>query len=318
MASRLQAVRPFCLALTLILGMSLLLYAAPSQEPGAERTQTGAESAPTADLDRQVYETLRTVINAGADLYNRDGDRAGCYRLFQGSLLTLRPLLAHHPELQKDIDSALAEAERLPTMSARAFALRKVMDEVRARVRPTAGIARQPEKPAQPEETKKAVPGRSELPSEKVPAGNQSLWQRLGGQEGVSRVVDDFVALAGPDPKVNFSRGGKFKLNDEQLAEFKQRMVQLISQVTGGPLKYAGKSMKESHKGMGITNAEFDAAVVDLRKAMEGRSVKPAEIQDLLRLVEGTRHDIVESPSPPGPKPEGKKTDEKKAGGTSN
>ena len=38
----------------------------------------------TADLDREIYDLLRTVINAGADLYNRDSDRPGCYRLYQG------------------------------------------------------------------------------------------------------------------------------------------------------------------------------------------------------------------------------------------
>src|SRR5262249_34402567 len=56
----------------------------------------GSAGISPADLDRQIYEVLRPVINAGADLYNRDGDRPGCYRLYQGALLTLRPLLTQH------------------------------------------------------------------------------------------------------------------------------------------------------------------------------------------------------------------------------
>ena len=44
--------------------------------------------------------------------------------------------------------------------------------------------------------------------------GPKTLWDRLGGEAGVSKVVDDFVAAAATDPKVDFSRGGKYKLDD--------------------------------------------------------------------------------------------------------
>src|SRR5208282_4559731 len=49
----------------------------------------------TKVLERQLYEVLKSVINEGADLYNKQGDHAGCYRLYQGSLLTVQPLLSH-------------------------------------------------------------------------------------------------------------------------------------------------------------------------------------------------------------------------------
>src|SRR5262245_39489144 len=58
------------------------------------------------DFDATVYKTLRDVINRGADLYNA-GDTAGCYRLYEGALLALRPLLDHRPELQKSIAQGL-------------------------------------------------------------------------------------------------------------------------------------------------------------------------------------------------------------------
>src|SRR5437868_12992247 len=68
------------------------------------------------DLDRQIYALLKNVINKGADLYTIDGDRAGCYRLYEGSLMTLRPLLAHHPDLQKAIDASFTKAEQQQTV----------------------------------------------------------------------------------------------------------------------------------------------------------------------------------------------------------
>src|SRR5207245_9727262 len=86
-----------------------------------------------------------------------------------------------------------------------------------------------------------------------------SLWDRLGGEKNVRKVVDDLVALAAKDPKVNFDRNGKYPFDPVKLADFKEQMVDFISAASGGPLKYTGKSMKEVHKGMGITAAEFNA-----------------------------------------------------------
>jgi hemoglobin len=213
-------------------------------------------------LDQRVYAVLREVINRGADLYNEPvNDRAGCYRLYQGSLLTLRPLLDHRPEQQKAIDEGLAEAERQPTPGESAFVLRRVMDRLRADVRPDA---------------------------------KTTLWDRLGGQKGVAKVVDDFVALAAQNPKVDFTRGGKFKLDDAAVADLKKKLVEFVSAATGGPLKYTGKDMKEVHKGMGITDEQFDAAAADLTKALEQNKVKAEDAQALLKIVETTRKEIVE------------------------
>src|SRR5438270_6861725 len=61
-------------------------------------------------LDRQLSETLKDVHNRGADLYN-SGLPNDCYRLFQGALMTVRPLLAHRPEAQTIIDNGMRAAD---------------------------------------------------------------------------------------------------------------------------------------------------------------------------------------------------------------
>ena len=81
-----------------------------------------------------LYESLREVINNGADLFNQQADYAGCYRLYQGSLLSIKPLLK--AELQGEIDTAMIQAEKLPTFADRAFELRKMIDRVREQVKP--------------------------------------------------------------------------------------------------------------------------------------------------------------------------------------
>src|SRR5262249_40776319 len=90
------------------------------------------------------------------------------------------------------------------------------------------------------------------------------------------------------------------------------KLVQLISATTGGPLKYTGKSMKEVHKGMGITNEEFDALGADLKKALEKNDVKEEDIEALLKIVDSTRKDIVEGEKKDDAKDDAKKDDDKK------
>jgi hypothetical protein len=96
---------------------------------------TGSGSA----QDKKPYEkhdasalnqSLRDVINAGAKMFNEQGDHAGCYRLYQGSLLSVRPFLTK--ELQTKIDVGITNAEKMPSFADRAFELRRVLDEVRA------------------------------------------------------------------------------------------------------------------------------------------------------------------------------------------
>ena len=120
-----------------------------------------------------------------------------------------------------------------------------------------------------------------------------SLWDRLGGEAAVTKVVDDFFNYVNED-KIDFTRGGKIKLDDKKIAEFKKNMIAFISSASGGPIPYKGKSMKEVHKGMGITNAEFDATAQALVKALKKNGVKQAEIDELVSAVAGTRKDIVE------------------------
>jgi hypothetical protein len=99
-------------------------------------------AGPVAAQDKKPFEkhdasalnnALRDVINTGAKMFNDQGDHAGCYRLYQGSLLTVRPFLA--PDMQKRVDDGLAAAEKLPFFADRAFELRKVLDDIRGQTK---------------------------------------------------------------------------------------------------------------------------------------------------------------------------------------
>ncbi len=123
-----------------------LLFACGPALPGAA---AGAEPPAQNALDKRVDGALLAVIRHGVDLYN-GGDRAGCYRLFEGGLLAVHPLLDHRPALQKEIDRARREAGRLDDVGQQAFRLRGALDRIREEVQGPTAAAKKPDPEKKP------------------------------------------------------------------------------------------------------------------------------------------------------------------------
>ena len=121
----------------------------------------------------------------------------------------------------------------------------------------------------------------------------KSLYDRLGGKKAIAAVVDEFVARVAADKRIN----GFFKAtaaDPKRLAKFKGNLVDQICQASGGPCKYTGKDMKTAHKGMGITDADFNALVEDLTGALDKFKVGEKEKSELLAALGPMKKDIVE------------------------
>jgi len=125
-------------------------------------------------------------------------------------------------------------------------------------------------------------------PVASAPASSRSLYDRLGGKEAISAVVDDFAQNVLGDARIN----KKFAKSDpgRLLANLKD----FVCAATGGPCRYTGLTMKESHKNMGSTAGEFNALVEDLIKTLNKFNVGATEQQELLTALAGLRKDIVE------------------------
>jgi hypothetical protein len=98
------------------------------------RAEDPTSSVSAKSIDSNLHLALREVINQGADIFNQ-GDQSGCYRLFEGALITARSQLGHHADVQKLIDEGLARTES-GSMGKRAWALRKLLDDVRDKINP--------------------------------------------------------------------------------------------------------------------------------------------------------------------------------------
>ena len=126
----------------------------------------------------------------------------------------------------------------------------------------------------------------------------KSLYERLGGDAGITAVVDDFIPRITNDPDVNFARKGvpttqEWQTTPRNVQHVKAELIAFIGSATGGPQKYTGRDMKAMHVDMQITSAEFDACADDLRRSMEKLKVPKQEQDELLAIVETTRSQIV-------------------------
>jgi hemoglobin len=218
------------------------------------------------ELDRRIVNTVYETALLGTEIYNR-GNYEGCYRLYQGALMSLEGILDHRPKLQQTIRDKLALAARLKPEEA-AHVLREALDEIQQTIAP--------------------APKNPEI---KLPA----LWFRLGGEAAVKAIVDDFFDACVKSPKINFSRGGKYKLDAAEITRQKRLLLELFSLLTGGPLEYSGKrNLKEAHAGMRISDEEFDAMADLLRQTLEKYKVAQRDKDELMKLFEATRPVIVE------------------------
>lgn len=128
-----------------------------------------------------------------------------------------------------------------------------------------------------------------------TPAGTEkkSLYSRLGGVYAISAVVDRFIEKL----LVNDTLNANVAINEARArvpkAGLKFQVTALVCQVTGGPQTYAGRSMKEAHQHLAITEREWDAMVKDFVAVMDEFKVPKEEQSELLAIVGTTKGDIV-------------------------
>lgn len=119
-------------------------------------------------------------------------------------------------------------------------------------------------------------------------AAQPTLYERLGGKPAIVAVVNDFVGNVAADNRINHF------FAHADIPHLKMELVDQICAGTGGPCTYTGKSMKEAHAGMGITDADFNALVEDLQKSLNTFKVPAKEQGDLLAVLGPMKPDIVQ------------------------
>jgi hemoglobin len=117
---------------------------------------------------------------------------------------------------------------------------------------------------------------------------DKSLFERLGGSDAITAVVEDFRDRCGGDSRIN----AKFARTD--MARLTSMLIDQVTVASGGPAKYSGRDMKAAHADMSVTTGEFNALVEDLVATMNKFGVGKAEQDELLGILGPLKSDIVE------------------------
>lgn len=114
-----------------------------------------------------------------------------------------------------------------------------------------------------------------------------TLYQRLGGAEGISKIVDDVLDnhLANPHIKARYEASDRKKLH--------QLSVEFFGMGTGGPEKYTGRDMLETHKGMNISEQEFIAVIDDVLGALDKNNIDQPTRTEVLGILYSMKGEIV-------------------------
>jgi hemoglobin len=125
----------------------------------------------------------------------------------------------------------------------------------------------------------------------------RSLYDRLGGVYSIATVVDDFIDRIMLDARLNANPQVEEAHHRVSPPGFKYLVTEMVCWATGGPQKYTGKSMADSHAHLKITAREWDAFMDDFQQTLNKFAVPSREQDELKAIVNSTRADIVIAPA---------------------
>jgi hemoglobin len=113
-----------------------------------------------------------------------------------------------------------------------------------------------------------------------------TIYDRIGGQDTLEQVVDDFYARVLSDDRLSSYFAGT---NENRL---KGRQVEFLAAALGGPEPYTGASMRQVHQGRGITMRHFNLVAGHLEDALIAAGVPAATVREILGVIAPLAHDI--------------------------
>lgn len=124
-------------------------------------------------------------------------------------------------------------------------------------------------------------------------AAKAPLYERLGGLKGITMVVDDFINHLVVNKTLNKNSAINAGRKASPAPYLKFQVSQLVCEATGGPCKYTGKGMKESHAHLNITEKEWGVMANEFQKSLDKFKVPAVEQKELFEIVGKTKPDIV-------------------------
>ncbi|NHZ93245.1 group 1 truncated hemoglobin [Massilia sp. CCM 8733] len=118
-------------------------------------------------------------------------------------------------------------------------------------------------------------------------APTTSLFERLGGMQNLTAVVDDFVSKVSIDPRSRRTFEGV------NLVRLKASVVSHLCSLSGGPCKYEGDSMALAHRGMALTSEELQVMGEYVGQALIRRGVAKQDREELETILDKLAGEVV-------------------------
>lgn len=120
---------------------------------------------------------------------------------------------------------------------------------------------------------------------------SETLYERLGGEDAIAAVVDEFYDRVLADEQVAHF------FEDVDMQQQRAHQTQFISSVTGGPVEYTGEEMEAAHEHLEIGPADFEAIATHLDETLAEFDVDEEDREAVLEEIASYRDDIVTAPS---------------------
>ena len=120
-----------------------------------------------------------------------------------------------------------------------------------------------------------------------------TLYERLGGVYSIATVIDDLIDRVITDARLNANPAVNEAHHKVLPAGFKYLATEMVCWAAGGPQKYTGRSMRDSHQHLNITPKDWEAFMDDLQQTLDKFEVPNAEQAELRAIVQSTYGDIV-------------------------
>ena len=120
-----------------------------------------------------------------------------------------------------------------------------------------------------------------------------SLYERLGGAFSIATVVDDLIDRVMTDARLNANPAVDEAYHKVPPAGFKYHVTEMLCGAAGGPQKYTGRTMRDSHQHLNITPKEWDAFMDDVQQTLDKFKVPATEQAEVKAIVQSTYGDIV-------------------------
>jgi hemoglobin len=135
------------------------------------------------------------------------------------------------------------------------------------------------------------MPVPADLPASAEPCApggeTMSLYEAVGGHAALVAAVDGLFGRLLADPELApFFPGGVGGLH-------RRYVVTMLAEALGGPHRYRGPDLTASHRGLGITDAQFDRTAAHLAATLDGLGVPADLASQVVAVVAGLRPAVV-------------------------